>query len=66
MPKPKYEFMGAGPELRNFEFDAFSCVVKRVENGDILFEKKGETSNAAVHDRAGKKGANAGATTGGE
>jgi hypothetical protein len=60
MPKPKYEFMGTGPELRDFEFDAFSRVVKRVENGDILFEKKGETSNAAVYDRAGKKGAIAG------
>jgi hypothetical protein len=41
-------------------------VVKRVEDGHILFEKKGETSNAAVHDRAGKKGAITGAIAGRE
>jgi hypothetical protein len=33
-------------------------VVERVENGDLLFEEKGETSSTKIYDRTGKEGFN--------
>jgi len=56
LSEPEYEFVGTRPELRNIEFNAFSLVAEGTENGNILFEKESETSNAAVHNRTGKKG----------
>jgi hypothetical protein len=43
--------MARRPELFDTDIDAFLCVAKGIEDGNILFKKKGETSGAAVHDR---------------
>jgi len=48
---PELEFMARRPKLFYIDFDAFLCVAKGIEDGNILFKKKGETSGAAVYDR---------------
>jgi len=48
---PESEFMARRPELFDTDLDAFLCVAKGIEDGNILFKKTGETSGTAVYDR---------------
>ena len=56
MPKSEFELVDGRPELWCTNINAFLRMVERIEDWNILFEKKSEASGTTIYDRAGKNG----------